>query len=359
MYETMTYETIMRKMLARVPNSFDKREGSIIFDALAPAAAELAQMYVALDMVLEQTFADTATFEYLDKRCAERGIHRRAAVCAVVEAEFQPAAVAVLGKRFRCGIYHYQVTAATETAGTYELICETAGEAPNAVTGQLIPIEYISGLQSAGITRIVIPGADAEDDENLRERYFASIEGQAFGGNIAYYKEKAMEVPGVGGVKVTPVWNGGGTVLLTIISNDKTNPSPTEKLVADVKEVIDPSAHEGEGKGLAPIGHVVTVQGVKACIIDIKTDITYEDGWDWSSCKNAIEKAIDTYFLSLFDKWEKQEQLIVYASGIVQAILSCAGVQDLDVGNLTLNDQKGNLKLAVNEIPVRGRFNGN
>ena len=68
MYETMTYEVIMQQMLDRVPDSFDKREGSIIFDALAPAAAELAQMYIGLDVVLNQTFADTATEKFLDKR---------------------------------------------------------------------------------------------------------------------------------------------------------------------------------------------------------------------------------------------------------------------------------------------------
>ena len=38
MYENITYEDILQRMLDRVPNSMDKREASIIFDALAPAA---------------------------------------------------------------------------------------------------------------------------------------------------------------------------------------------------------------------------------------------------------------------------------------------------------------------------------
>ena len=40
MFEVMTYEKIMERMLARVPNSLDKREGSVMLDALAPAAKE-------------------------------------------------------------------------------------------------------------------------------------------------------------------------------------------------------------------------------------------------------------------------------------------------------------------------------
>lgn len=43
MYENVTYEDILQRMLDRVPDSMDKREGSIIYDALAPAAVEYIQ----------------------------------------------------------------------------------------------------------------------------------------------------------------------------------------------------------------------------------------------------------------------------------------------------------------------------
>ena len=34
----MTYEELLRAMLDKVPNDVDKREGSVIYDALAPCA---------------------------------------------------------------------------------------------------------------------------------------------------------------------------------------------------------------------------------------------------------------------------------------------------------------------------------
>ena len=43
MYERETYEEILKRLLAKVPSNVDKREGSVIWDALAPAAAEIAQ----------------------------------------------------------------------------------------------------------------------------------------------------------------------------------------------------------------------------------------------------------------------------------------------------------------------------
>ena len=42
MYEHITFDVILERMMDRVPNNIDKREGSIIYDALAPAAVELA-----------------------------------------------------------------------------------------------------------------------------------------------------------------------------------------------------------------------------------------------------------------------------------------------------------------------------
>lgn len=341
MFESMTYDVIMQQMLNRVPSTFDKREGSIIYDALAPAAAELAQLYIQMDVVLNQTFADTATDEYLEKRAGERGISRTPSTYAVVEGTFTPSTIDVLGERFSCGAYNYEVVESTDTLGVYQLICETSGTAPNAVSGQLIPINYIDGLQTATLSAILIPGEDAESDDSLRERYFDSISSQAFGGNVADYKQKTMAIDGVGGVKVTPVWNGGGTVKLTIIASDHSVPSDT--LIKKVQEIHDASLI---------IGHVVTVDGVAGASIEIETEITYQDGWNWSSAGPYIESAIDEYFHLLAESWDDSSNLIVRISGIEQKILACAGV--LDVQNTVLNGGTGNVQLGAYEIPVRG-----
>ena len=55
MFEEMTYEKIMERMLSRVPDALDKREGAIIFDALAPAAFEMSILYTELETALDQT----------------------------------------------------------------------------------------------------------------------------------------------------------------------------------------------------------------------------------------------------------------------------------------------------------------
>ncbi len=52
MFESITFESIIKRMLSKIPSDMDKREGSIIYDALAPVALELQLMYIELDNIL-------------------------------------------------------------------------------------------------------------------------------------------------------------------------------------------------------------------------------------------------------------------------------------------------------------------
>ena len=353
MYENITFDFIMERMLARVPSTMDKREGSVIWDALAPAAVELQNLYIELDTVLNETFADTASLYYLKRRAAERGINQHLATKAVLKGEFTPTTLDVtIGARFSCEDLNYIVTEKI-SEGAYKLECESAGTEGNAHFGNLIPISYIAGLETAMLTELLVPAEDDETVEELRERYFNSMTSQAFGGNIADYEEKTIALDGVGGVKVTPVWNGGGTVLLTIINSQFGVPSET--LIKQVQNAIDPS-QDGTGLGIAPIGHIVTVVGVQSSVVNVATTITYQTGWDWATARSYILKAIDDYFLELSETWDENENLIVRISQLESRILTCEGV--LDIANTTLNGSASNLSLDADKIPVRGTVNG-
>ena len=62
MYEHLTYEVLLQKMIdcALSHNEqLDSREGSVLWLGQAPAAVELQNLYIALDNILKETFADT------------------------------------------------------------------------------------------------------------------------------------------------------------------------------------------------------------------------------------------------------------------------------------------------------------
>ena len=350
MYEGITYELILQRMIDRVlaqnPN-IDTREGSIIYNALAPAAVELQNMYIQLDTILNESFADTQTRDYLIKRCAERGIIPEPATKAILKGEFN--IDVPIGSRFSLDMLNYIVIEKISD-GIFKLECETPGSEGNQQFGTLIPIDYIEGLTSAELTELLIPGEDEEETEAFRKRYFDSLNAEAFGGNIKDYKEKVNALPGVGGVKVYPIWNGGGTVRLAIVASDYSVPTPD--LIEVVQTAVDPTENQGKGVGFAPIGHVVTVTGVTSVTVDIEAEITYQDGWSWNDVKPYAEAAVDSYFKELSQAWADNDFLIVRISQIETRFLDLPGI--VDIANTTLNGIAANLILGADEIPVRG-----
>ena len=355
MFENMRYETILARMLARVPDSMDKREGSVIWDALAPAAKELEDVYFALDTILNETFADTASREYLIRRASERGLIPEQATNAVLKAVFN--IDVPLGSRFSLNDLNYTVIAKIGDSGQYkeyQVKCETVGRVGGMYFGNIIPIEYIRGLTTAKITELLIPGEDEEDTEVFRQRYFDSFNVQAYGGNIADYKKKVHEIEGIGAVKVTPIWNGGGTVKLTIIDSDFNIASPI--LIQKVQDVIDPT-QDATGIGIAPIGHVVTVDTAQDITVNIRTSITFEDGYNWLLLKNSVETIVKDYLLDLRKSWALKNEitsknLVVRIAKIESSIMSLKGI--LDIQNTTINNSNNNLQLTESQLPTFG-----
>jgi uncharacterized phage protein gp47/JayE len=351
MYENITYEKILQKMLDRVPNSIDKREGSIIYDALAPAAVELQLMYIELDALLNETYADTASREYLIKRAAERGIIPNAATKAMLKGVFN--INVPIGSRFSLDDLNYVVTE-TMLNNEYKLQCETEGTEGNKQLGELIPIQYIEGLTSAVLTEVLVPGEDEEDTEEFRAKYYSSLNSQAFGGNIADYKEKVNNLQGVGGVKVYPVWNGGGTVKIVFINSEYNKPSA--ELIESLQTQIDPAGNQGTGIGIAPVGHTVTVIGVADQIINISTNITYQEEWTWEDVKTYVENKVDEYLFSLKKGWADTNNIIVRISQIETHLLDVPGI--IDIANTSINGSEENFIVSPDMIPVRGVING-
>lgn len=351
-----SYEEIMERCLSseRVSTDVDKREGSVVFNGVAPAADEIALIYTLLDSVYENGFADTAEREYLIQKCKERGITPYLATKAVLKAQFNMEIP--IGNRFNLDDLNYVTIAyigsevvEDATVYYYQLQCETAGVEGNAHFGELSAIDFVDSNIEGSITELLIPAEDEEDTEELRQRYLNSFSDTPYGGNKADYKLKTKAISGVGGVKVTPVWNGGGTVKLTIINSDFDKASSV--LVSTVQEAIDPDP-QGTGSGIAPIGHTVTVVSCTESTINVSLRITFDDGYSWNTLKTAVEEAIGAYLLELRRNWENYDNTVVRVSQIENRILNIDGV--LDVQDTLINGSSGNFTLDFEKIPVLG-----
>jgi len=68
-----SFETVLQRMLDRLPSDFDKTEGGFVYDILAPVSLELVRQRDYFRHVAEQRFATTAEGEYLDQIAADHG----------------------------------------------------------------------------------------------------------------------------------------------------------------------------------------------------------------------------------------------------------------------------------------------
>lgn len=355
MYEDQTYEEILERVIDDARDDIDTTEGSIFFSALAPACLEFAMHYVELDGVIREGYADTCGRDNLILRCKERGITPYPATEAVLKGKFDvdiglDARFSINDEELNYVSIAY-INSAVEDDVTYyyyQMQCEEAGTVGNRYFGALDPIDFISNLNVAELTELLIPGEDEEDTEDLRDRYFSSFENAPFGGNKKDYKDKCNALSGVGSTKVIPCWNGGGTVLLIILNSEYEKASSV--LVDAVQAAIDPLNSQGQGSGIAPIGHTVTVQTVTDVPIQIKTTLTYREGYSWSRLGSQITEAMEDYLAELREDWANQNQLIVRITQIETRILQITGV--VDITGTKINNVANNLTLLYNQIPV-------
>lgn len=367
-----SYEYLLSQALARVPETVDKREGSIIYDAIAPACYVLAEYFMQMHMVSQETYVLTATGVNLENRTAEFGISRRAATSAVKKATFtdtegKPVEVNI-GSRFstlsETEALYYVVTAphiedGISVPGTYEATCEIPGVAGQQYTGNIVPLDYLPYVAVAVLSDTLVPGADAETDEELRSRYIDKVNSRTFGGNIANYRELFLDISGIGAVQVYPVWNGGGTVKVSIV--DSTYRAVSSDFISTVQELVDPQDASGTGVGYAPIDHKVTVTTPTEVSLKVQGKLALMPGYTLPQVQSSVAEAVEAYLHTLRASWGKGSELneysmSVYLAQVTRAVLSVSGVANLSA--LTLNGKAEDLVLTENssiqQIPVLG-----
>lgn len=362
-FSSKTYQAILADMLSRIPNTYDKRDTSPIPTALGPAAWALEGFYVVLNSVQGQAFVQTATGESLDMLAVIAGIPRQQATAAVRLGVFNMAVP--IGSRFSTvngeNSINFTVTGAAEAQNQYLLTAETPGGIGNEYAGPILPITTIPGLSSAQLTDILIPGEDTESDDAFRERIITALNDPGYGGNVANYREWADGVDGVGAVQVWPVWNGGGTVKLSVLGSDLLPASSTLQLA--VQNEIDPPPNQGLGLGLAPIGATVTVTAPSEVAVNVEATVSLAAGYTLLQVRPLIIEALEGYLSEIRAGWGTPISAAavaysadVYLSRVIAAILTAAGV--LNVSGVTLNGNAADLNLTqsgtIQQVPILG-----
>ena len=353
--QDQTFEAILQRMLNALPADLDKSEGSFIYDALAPVAAELAQAVMWAQEVLRRGFAQTTFGEYLDLRAAEHGVYRRPAVKATGQVVFTgtpgtiiPAGtqVSTVGNEAAPAVFFVtieDVTIGPDGTVTANIEAVEVGASGNVAAGAIsLLAQPLHGVSSVNNPMPTSGGLDEESDESLLERLLLQVQYPPGTGNKYDYERWAKEVPGVGEAKCIPLWNGPGTVKV-IITDSNGAPAGAE-LIQQVQEYIAPTSGQGEGK--APIGASVTVEAPGVVTVDINVTLFYQPGYDPVAVKANLETALASYINGL-----GIGETVRYAA-IGKIIFETKGVSDYS--GLLINGGTGNIVVPENGKAVLG-----
>ncbi|OPH56638.1 Baseplate J family protein [Paenibacillus ferrarius] len=353
-----TEEAIRGRMLDRLSSDWDQSEGSYIWDALAPAAIELAQAAIQSQEVLRRGFAGTTFGPYLDLRCAEHGVFRKEAVRAAGLVEFAGVPGTVVPKGTRIGtmadtylgtasiVFETQDAGVVDGSGRVAVLASavnggTGGNVPSGAISLLIsPIAGVTGVTNAGA---ITGGAEKEGDPSLLNRYYAKVRSPGTSGNKADYLNWALDVAGVGAAQVLPLWNGPGTVKVVVIGTDKRSASAS--VVSAVQQYIYPAPPL---VGKAPIGAAVTVVAAAEVLIGISASVTLSGSRTLAQVKADFMATVRSYLAEIAFSADPYVRYVRIGS----LLLDTPGVQDY--AGLQLNGGGTNIVIGAGQVAVIG-----
>lgn len=291
-----TATAITRNVLSTVRSDVDKREGSIIYDSVAPLSFMVAAVLRMLKTALANTDLQTATGDWLDVIGSDKGVYRKQAIPSRRIASASPIDIQLsVGTRFETkaglGLF-WAITSATENQGEYIVECETAGSDGGADYGELTPVVPVAGLESFIFTSTMVYGSDTESDIDFRLRIWQSLKSDSYGGNFADYKDWVFNTfagsengSEIDGMLFYPAFDGGGTVKIfpTAAEYDSDGNAirflpASSGVCAALKAYLDPINASGLGSGIAPVGHRVTVESPGTTVLIFSVSVELKSG---------------------------------------------------------------------------------
>lgn len=342
-----TAAELLRKMLDKIDNSYQKTIGFPTHDILNAVAMVGKDIYEKINDYFLKLNAENLNGDELTRFVFQnKGIVRKEATKATVQLTITGNGLIKAGSLFETplGIQFETLESLllnnnTDTVPAQAVTPGSSGNVPaGSITEMPVTIQGVTAVTnedpSAG-------GYNMESDADLWDRYIMALQEPPTSGNIYHYKQWALEVTGVGGAKVYPLWNGANTVQVVII--DSNGEPASEALVEAVQNHIDPGI-TGRGEGEAPTGAYCTVTAATALTLNLELTLlgNYPD-----TLEGDIKDSVKAYLQSI-----AFEQNYVSYAKIANAISDTEGL--IDYMNLTVNGDVKNIEVPDKSVAVLG-----
>ena len=350
LFENQSPEVIRSRILSRLETSLQTREGSFLYDTVSPVSFEIWRLLMTLDELICAFYVDENSGKYLDLHADLLGLARRLGTkaTAVIRFSGRDGVVIPAGTEFftEAGLQFnlvYDVTL-ENGSGTGYLQAADVGDWYNIADSEITQIlRTISGLDSYE-NEAAAGGTDPESDAALFQRIDYKRKNPCTSGNENHYKEWALSRDGVGGVKVTGLWKGPGTVRVLIVGYD--HRAVDEAVVLDCHDFIQTQR---------PVGADVTVVTAGEIDVSIAATVVLRQGAAIEQVQAAFVSKLDTYLQSLAAEYFKASRIFdypLYYNKVASILMGIDGV--VDFTDLTVNGSTENVMIDGTSVPVLG-----
>lgn len=308
-FSDQTFSAIQARMLGRLPDGSDIREGSTYWDIYASFAIEIANAYNAIDEATKLSILAESVGVFLDLKAIEYGLFREPASKAEVELTFTSTQALTIpaGTRVSNAVITGQpiiefetdedltfVTAGDATIGATAVVEGTSGNLAVATLTEIV--SSINGVTGVTNSNASSGGRDRETDDEFKSRAIRRAQQPSRGGNIGDYLKWAREGSRlVQKVGVFPLHSGNGTVKVAVLGDDNVDLSTS--VIQEIQNYIDPTG--GLGEGTAPVGASVTVANATKIVINVVVTITSLSGYTSSVVQAAVVESVKEYINGL------------------------------------------------------------
>lgn len=364
--ENQSARAINQRMMKELPDNIDKVEGGFVWDMTMPTALEKSELLqYHMIRAIKTMFHMWAEGRWLDYHAHDCGLARRAANKSYGSVTVTGIAETIIPAGFVFSV----PSESGEPAIDYETLAEA--EIPESGTININVQAVEAGKHSnvakdtvsimrnpmKGITHVTNPepitgGAEAEDDDTLRQRIDDALagKGDSFVGNNADYVRWAMEVPGVGFAHTIPEYTGPNSV--KVVVTDMDGLPANEQILQNVYTYIFGTNRKDPAR-LAPVGVIDFAVVAPAPIkVNYSFNLKLKKGANKDTVLEGFKNALTAYYRKIATMTSTVDP-VKYVE-ISAVLLSVAGVDDFK--HLRVNGVIGNVEFQEDEFPVTGEI---
>jgi uncharacterized phage protein gp47/JayE len=320
-----THSLVLQRMLDDLPSTYDKTPGTFLYDMMSVLAAEVEGAYIQVDEAFNQAFLTNATGDYLDAKAMEMGLDRKLGGFAQTTLTFTGTVGTVVPANTRVTNIVAPGTTGTPlifettepltlvgTTGTVPAQATEVGVIYNLTAGALVRMETgITGITEVTNTEAAYGGEDPETDDEFRSRLSDRAQTGRGAGTAGDYMAWARSITGVGDAFVEPLWNGNGTVRVTVV--DANRGAVSVQVLEAVTQYI---------RTLTPIGAQVTVITPANLSINVSATLTLDSGFALADVKATIDTNLADYLRTVVPGTK------VYLTELAAVVVQAPGVLD-------------------------------